>query len=839
MEVVFEQAVNGDLEGAYALLDTTMPGKNVASRYHTRTDLKARPTDGIQWSPVIRGFEVDKHYFFIKTFKDESAGVRSGRVFSHVFITETRNLSHINDLSIVLNALPKAINKKARLTTLSLQTVITPPARPVSSRIKAALQEFLDIDCYNNTIVWVGKEGFEELVTVIWNNSSAHIREQLSFDVAFQPKDVDTSKISIIWIPPSVLTHWSASGFAIIDSDQQHTDSGMAVNYLAGDKINGAGIIEAADLFKITPKDPWVYKELERLAIVTSASGYMAPVTDLLLSADILSKLNPSPSDGQHQRRQILTNIAAKLQHATAIEIAGIANVNWQGFEEVEQQLGPSIERWIEKYFNSDTEIDFSTIIKVLRSHRTSWWHKTIANAVKRVFLKWDQHYASFVWDWWRKNQDTVDETGEWLPSSSHVEQHMVQSMPKIVNDDMFDKVLQFSANKTWLLLHGALLMRRLSLSKALSRQLSIDNQPGHLDALRTMTAQVPDPALIGAALEVNHQKIYSLVAERILCTPLLLNDIDPKNDEWLQLWLVYIKSGGEAWDGIVQPEQVLFALLDRVVAEEIIDDELLLFLSGSRHAGLQKYPRRQQLWSYVSGKTKKNLVLATIKQMLMEGGSGAFLIISGAETEIRSVILQPEMAHQLIKDENLPFGTRLELFERVKELYRDSSLFEFILEAGHISPLEAVMVGKMVSRLQWRSGLQLLMEKAERDDIFIGAVRECWSMVSIFKKLTHSRWAPRTGSSITEDEWWSTFSEKCTTIYQRGPEENGLWTRAGGEVSDLPISGTGKEKWIFVLAKLRKGAFSKITVSRLLREMVSENQNEELKILNEIYKDL
>jgi len=85
--------------------------------------------------------------------------------------------------------------------------------------------------------------------------------------------------------------------------------------------------------------------------------------------------------------------------------------------------------------------------------------------------------------------------------------------------------------------------------------------------------------------------------------------------------------------------------------------------------------------------------------------------------------------------------------------------------------------------------------------------------------------------SAVSSTEKWDFLEEVATELYPRGPDQEALWSRAGGNDADLHHGGSGRSRWQDALARVRRG--SAMRVERLLRKMRDDYpQNEKLRYL-------
>ena len=73
----------------------------------------------------------------------------------------------------------------------------------------------------------------------------------------------------------------------------------------------------------------------------------------------------------------------------------------------------------------------------------------------------------------------------------------------------------------------------------------------------------------------------------------------------------------------------------------------------------------------------------------------------------------------------------------------------------------------------------------------------------------------------ISEYEKWETFQELAAELYPGGPDDDGLWERAGGDDADLFSGRDGRTRWRDALRKVRYGKGP--TPSALLARMMED----------------
>ena len=81
--------------------------------------------------------------------------------------------------------------------------------------------------------------------------------------------------------------------------------------------------------------------------------------------------------------------------------------------------------------------------------------------------------------------------------------------------------------------------------------------------------------------------------------------------------------------------------------------------------------------------------------------------------------------------------------------------------------------------------------------------------------------------TSESSEDKWAAFETLALELYPGGPDDSGLWSRAGGQDAYLEHFGSGSSRWRHAIAKMRHGGG--LHVSHLLdvmREDYPGNRN-------------
>lgn len=170
-----------------------------------------------------------------------------------------------------------------------------------------------------------------------------------------------------------------------------------------------------------------------------------------------------------------------------------------------------------------------------------------------------------------------------------------------------------------------------------------------------------------------------------------------------------------------------------------------------------------------------------------------------------------------------------------------DSSTYKLIkanfndalaVEMEAIGALRAVRANAGLNALVIRGISDLVDNKTASDNAGSQIVASA-SAAAFAAELT-ARWAdqppPLADSATAADsepargaaDFWINLEQIAASLYETGPQHDGLWSRAGGDVGSLSLSGSGRAMWHRAIRKLKNGGGG-ITASQLISTMLEE----------------
>ncbi len=153
---------------------------------------------------------------------------------------------------------------------------------------------------------------------------------------------------------------------------------------------------------------------------------------------------------------------------------------------------------------------------------------------------------------------------------------------------------------------------------------------------------------------------------------------------------------------------------------------------------------------------------------------------------------------------------TRSEIFKLLQEHFSDAIAVEMeglgVLKAAHATPEVQVLIVRGIS--------DLIDNKSESDAKGSQEVASANAAAFAFELLgaLQNPNIQRGPATVIPNELgdhallWPALERVAVELYPRGPAENEIWTRAGGDISVLDLNVIGRAAWHSALRKLRSG---------------------------------
>ncbi len=610
------QAIYGDKNGAYALLKTSLTDIELAKRICNATDLLDRPSSGYLTQSVFRGFALNDIYIFIKSFPDNDPSVRKGRVLSHVLIVEKKGLNEISDLEELFSYFLAKPDKDPELSCIVVDSENSGSNNIVShmSREAAAINGILDHSSYNNTLIWVGEEGYLPFVSQLWNQIEGNLRAKLNLGVGFNPQKLNTQNHNILYVLEDYESKWKSGAFFIVGKEDIGTLESLSSLRLAGQKDKSKPLDDLIKTFGIVPEDIEDYGYVETVVSTFNNLSTKTEFNSLVVLCDLIDKYSPNQNVAKQEKDKLLKHVISRIDLLTAPEILKLNNVEWKGFLNAHKSIGENIKNWVElsllkpKIYGSIVSLVAATFSS---KNNNGWWEKSFLSGLKAAFKNWKSTYATSLWSWFLTDHNLVATLKDIIPVNAQVEIDFVSHW-QTQDNELAKNIQKLSKEREWLILHGLSTLQLLSPEESIKKQLVIDTDINHIVALKKMGDSIPDKEFIKLTTKLGEQRLVKIAGEKLSRSPSLISRLDVKNIIWRQIWLESIELGMLPYDAIKKPEKVIFEFLEEVVDGVEVESELLLMFSKSDFNDISSFKLRAKVWPRLDEVVKSGFIAPT-----------------------------------------------------------------------------------------------------------------------------------------------------------------------------------------------------------------------------------
>ncbi|ULS47543.1 hypothetical protein F9W95_19115 [Pectobacterium carotovorum] len=814
-----EQAIYGESRGGHGLRSASsdLP---IISALASYLDLPDAAPLGVNWSPFVSGFPYGKYYVLARTFADPAAS-RPGMVLSHAVIAPLEDVikaSNLRPLFEMLLTEPIVPDVLDASEYLGLAEPIKPSPELVS--LANAL-----VTRGKGPVVRFGLQNFDELIASLWVHLWPEIRSRFAFRLSFGPQDViDEITPAVICTPNALASRWS--NYRVLSNDIQSPS--LAAEILYGG-IDRSSIMELAQQVGAKIHQ---FSELPQLQRIYEIDQNPAPQFDECVSAlRIMEKLSPNPTPTLARKNAFIHRLVLRLPHASVQDILLLRNLGTAGLPDA-TRIWASLEGWAAA--NSLAVSEDTDMLSVLSDALSTTaaiepWRISIINGLISGSRSYPEVLASAFWRWAKLCPKVIAQFAEYMPIDGELEYEIAKAVPDVLDLETGNTVMVIALSKNWLKLHGTAASSCLDPLDAIMRQLSIDTRVTELDGLRAALRKADSKKTIDLALaRTNEVRLLHLAAERIADNPALLGTLSFTSKHVQDLWFYALTINSESWKGPNDPYGAFYTVLQKLTQDSEVNLHLIVALSFSPLADLSKYMKNADVWNYLPEPARGNCLRATASSWLHNTLAGG---ISPPDNVLEIVILSNEKLANILNGDYADIESVLRIIKNLPNL-EESRVLRWLNEGALAKPLRSAdseELGRIIQNQGWHQIVEKLIKltKQGRGDLKPALV-QCRSMVGLFWKLVLGL------SNVSYSEKWALIEEVAVELYPNGPDEQGLWERAGGKDADLKVNGSGRGRWHDAISFLQRGRGP--YASTLLKEMQSDYpQNNKLKALRKI----
>ena len=807
-----EQALYGEDRGGHSLLASSGDDDVSAAIIH-RLDLPDAAPPGVEWSPFLGGFPHQGRYVLSRTFRDTSAS-RSGMVFSHALLARLDEIVDTADLRPLLKLLASSDRQRPDVTTVELAPTVTP--LPHSDELIGAAEALV----MNGRlpVVRLGHIGFDELVVALWARLLPEIRRGFAFRLSFDPRDlVETPVPALVCTPSPLAARWS--DYAMVQSGASREPDSLAAAILS----DHAKAVPLREFMQRIGSQPATFRDLRLAEQAYSLNVGESTVERRVGALRLVEKLSPDPDTGEDGKNVLVRQLCELVPEAKPQEILLLRNLELFAVPSA-TWVWNAVKTWAAKNrYQQDHDLEMLSVVEDAMNSAAAVeeWRTAVLEGFAGAAGSCRSGVFAAFWRWLQLRPDTVGTLFQHVPATPRIEEQLVAVAPSKLHENAAMTLVTPARSRDWFRLHGAVLSASCSPLDAARQQVAFDTDPSVLVGLRSALRNASAAEVVECGLQIDDPRMPRLAGEAIAKEPTLLVGVDISCPKAQGMWREALAIDTESWQGPADPKAAFHLILDRMVDGGETDTSLIALLSDTPLADLGTYHRRREVWSRVRGVPFNKLIAATTKGWLREASrSGAPFV---PDDTLQSAILESDELDPAV-DALTPdhIGNIVGIIAALSGFHeqRFRRLINNIVSRTTPLPAsDAAAIGRLVLDRGWRQAAADVIQRytSGRQDLR-PVLRACYDILGIWDRFTLGL------TPVSEVERWQALESLAAELYPGGPDDHGLWERAGGNNADLPSTGSGRMRWGIGIRYMRKG--KQPAPSALLAAMVEDFPN-------------
>lgn len=829
MSPTIHQAIYGERNGGHALLVHSAGNTVLFKELTPFTDLPSNSPAHINWEPYVSGYVYQNHYIISKTFPDPEAA-RPGMVFTHALIMELEDATRLNDLTPVLQLLPNVPKRNNSVSTITLddsKVVGSFDLLPYKIDIlgfRSVVQALLNNTDAQKPVVWIGQEGFLDIVCALWITLWPEARKNVTFRLSFAPQDAEHQRITLVATPEKLENRWS--DFPKVRRMDQPKTTSLAEAFLLR-LPEGEPLRQLATDLESFPAQISDLKKLEICHRYLTKLEEASPDA-LRTLIRFLGILSPDHKKGTQFKDRVLKKFAERTQEGRVTDIMGLRNLDTSPFENGSATIEEAITFWVQSNIHASDKAKANENAELIAEAFESSnvvWNKAVLKGVAKVLKDWQDNIAQVIWTWWQHKQQLLKKLNDLIPNSDQAEYNLLGTCPTQLVEEFGELVCLFAVKRKWYRLHAAVVSAYLKPQAAFRKQLQVDQNKEHLDGLRLLSQKVPAQEVLNVALSDLDNRLQQAAGDTCAQNSALLSQLDIKNKVWRRILFYSLNKNHHSWEGIQEPEKLVHALMDRVLQDEKVEDDLLLKIAEMSRGSLINYPKRSALWIKFDGQIARAFLQATADDWIKRFQSNPGFETS-VEKALEDIIFSPINLSKIL-DPSQPnlLSVGITLFTHFERLNQDDFnnwLRNVLTKVRIIDLVTAVMIGELIKRRRWQRAAYIIYHNQNRDDLQ-PALKECAGLLDWFDQFLLNF----SIGDVSTDDWWKGLTDVAVELYPHGLDDQQIWKRADGDSSIVNHYQDGRSQWEFALRKLHQGGGGKdINRQTLLKQMQKDYPN-------------
>lgn len=814
------QALFGEVRGGHQL-KAASEGLSAPAELSARLDLPDTAPPGTEWSPFVSGFPNGGRYVLARTFRDANAA-RSGMVVSHALIAPLDELVEVSNLGFLFDRLIATPDAPATMDVLHLEPNEGTPAADADLRAAAALLA----ERGEGPVVRLGHHGFETLVMSLWANLWPDIRRRFAFRLSFGPGDVvEIPAPAVVCTPTSLSARWR--GHRVLEAAPETLS-------LAASVLSGEGAGDALRAFK-TEMGARIQEFIE-LPFLEQAYRLAKLEPETMMNnvriARLMERISPDASEGRDGKRKVLDSLVLQLESADMTDVLSLRNVTFVGFARSER-LWTTLTNWVARHdFPSFGDVALFRAIEDALTPRSNApvpdWRASIRSGLFEAARSASAPFARAFWRLAETKPDLLSVLWECILPTGELEARLVDTVPSRLSEAAARTLASLASDRRFYRLHAVAVAAAYGPAEAVRLQIAAEPAP-RSDGIRLALGKASPAEVVRCALAIADYRVIEIATSAVVADPTLLADVDMTDPVARGIWSAALQANALSWKGPRDPAGAFHAMLLEILDGAGPPGETIDAISRTRLADLATFPRRAELWKRIPEPARGNLMNATAKGWIQRVASGES--VSRIETELQESVLRERALEDVLRKiaaSNL--GRAVEIVDALPSLAENRFLDTWhfaVARSAVIAAHDSEALGRLLRDRGWRRTAEEVLRSLRmgRQDVR-PALRVGAGLLTYWDRWY---WGLK---EIGAEEKWNSLEELAADLYPWGPDQDGLWERAGGRSADLDRNGNGRHQWRGAVSRLRRGR-SEPDIRSLLRTMLDDYpSNDRLRFL-------
>ena len=762
--------------------------------------------------PYLSGFPLENYYVIARTFLDVNAS-RAGMVIVYALAIPLEEIVYLNEIDQLIDFIPNEPSNESDFLTQTLVFDTSKNINIINRFLNGQLAELL-VNRRKGPIVHVGLLDFKESIVSIWRLFWPNMRKNFIFRLSLNPRDcIEPTLPNLVCIPEPLIARWNQD-YKRIDQVALIESTSSAAQALCSGYNEYKDFIEN---FEIEITNP------QSLNLLVQAKGkYSSNFNDfseclsLVRFIEVLSPSNTAGYDGKQLLIRQLKNLIKESKIEEILKLRNLRGVSFSNFQVVWKAIAFKIES---HQFVANDDYFIINIIKDtfdIENGASDDWKDSVKLGFNLAFNNLEASIFLSTWRWLDLNPHLILHLLGSINISPVIENQLVVHAPRSISKEIEELLIPFLRDHNLLHLHGLIVGGQYSTLDAFRQQLVIDSDLSFTKGLDALTSRAKPSELLQACLAVNDERINGIVINQAAKNPYILEKVSSSSPESLFIWTRVLVVNQDVWNAPYNSQEILFSLLNEYLASgNSVHFELIRLLSNSPLADLCDFPKRHDIWNLED----KTLCDNFLKQTAIGWYSRALesnLIDLDSKLE-QSVYEIPSLNERLKRDSLNNVKCILTIFSTIN-LFSESEFIDWLIFwlDSSSQKIEADMniIGQFINQNRWDNAATLVFKKSKLSTLNLNPILDsCKGLLSIWDRLTLG--------NVSENDRWEFFLQLLESLYPKGPDDQDIWSRAGGRTSFLRLLGSGRENWRDAIRKIRNG--SKPHPLNLIHEMKSD----------------